>query len=142
MFCTYNDDEHIETRPMATQEVDEEGNIWFFSAVDSHKNEQIAVNNHIYLHYSNTSKQNYLSIEGRATIVTDRDVIKQKWNPIAKAWFTEGKDDPIASLIKITPEHAYYWDTKHGKMVSFIKVLASMVTGKTMDDSVEGTITV
>src|ERR1041385_6243609 len=87
MFCTYGDEEHIETRPMATQEVDDEGNIWFFSAVDSKKNGQIGVNDHIYLHYSNTSKQNYLSIEGRATIVTDRELIKQKWTPIAKAWF-------------------------------------------------------
>ena len=40
---------------------------------------------------------------------------------MAKTWFKEGKDDPGISLIKVTPEDAYHWDTKNNKMVSLIK---------------------
>jgi hypothetical protein len=54
----------------------------------------------------------------------------------------EGKDDPELTLIKVEPVHTYYWDTKHGKMVAFAKMLASVVTGKTIDDSIEGKLKV
>ena len=57
----------------------------------------------------------------------------------AKAWF-DGKRDPDISLIKIVPDTAYYWDTVHGKMVSLIKIAISAVSGKKMDDGVEGKI--
>lgn len=45
------------------------------------------------------------------------------------------------SVIKVIPKGAYYWDTVHGKMVSLLKIAASVVSGKTMDDGVEGKIT-
>ena len=46
------------------------------------------------------------------------------------------------SFIKVTPSEGYYWDTKHGTAVAFLKMAASVITGKTMDDSVEGTLEV
>ncbi|MEO7834943.1 MAG: pyridoxamine 5'-phosphate oxidase family protein, partial [Ginsengibacter sp.] len=48
------------------------------------------------------------------------------------------KKDPNISVIKVIPENAYYWDTAHGKMISLLKIAASVVSGKTMDDGVEG----
>jgi general stress protein 26 len=64
------------------------------------------------------------------------------WSSIAKAWFTEGKDDPAISLVKVTPEEGYYWDTKNNKMISLIKIAAAVVTGKTMDGGIEGKLNV
>jgi hypothetical protein len=34
----------------------------------------------------------------------------------------------------------YYWDTKHGTAVAGIKMLIGATIGKTMDDSIEGTL--
>ena len=51
-----------------------------------------------------------------------------------------GKDDPNITLIKVIPSEGYYWDTKHGTAVAFLKMAASVVIGKTMDDSVEGSL--
>ena len=59
---------------------------------------------------------------------------------ICKGWFQEGKDDPNISVIEIIPDEAYYWDTVHGKMISLLKIAASVVSGKTMDDGIEGNI--
>jgi general stress protein 26 len=59
---------------------------------------------------------------------------------VVKAWFQEGPEDPNLSLIKFTPSEGFYWDTKNGKMVAFAKILTSIISGKTMDDSVEGTL--
>jgi len=38
------------------------------------------------------------------------------------------------------PEEGYYWDTKHGQVVAFAKQVAGAMMGKTLDDSIEGTL--
>ncbi len=141
MFTTNVKEAPLHTRPMGTQQVDDQGIFWFLSAEDSDKNAEITEDNEVQLFYANTSNSEYMSVYGHASISRDQNEIDQIWSPIAKAWFKEGKEDPRITVIKVTPEEAYYWDTKHSKMVSMVKILASMVSGKTMDDGVEGKMT-
>jgi general stress protein 26 len=138
MFTSRLTQEPFQTRPMSTAQVDDTGNLWFLSATDSSKNEEIDYDPQVQLFYVNNADSEYLTVFGTASISKDRNKIEEVWTPIAKAWFTEGKDDPRITLIKVIPEEAYYWDTKTNKMVSMIKILASAVTGKTMDVGVEG----
>ena len=138
LFCTFTGEFAISARPMSTQAVEEDGSIWFFSSKQSNKNREIGTRSKVQLLYGDPGKSDYLSVEGTAVIVHDRKKMDELWTPIIKTWFQEGKDDPNLSLLRITPDEAYYWDTKHGKMVSFAKILASVVTGKTMDDGIEG----
>ena len=142
MFTTNLTELPLTSVPMATQEVDDEGNLWFLSGKNSHKNQHIQSDPRVQLFYTNTGSSEFLSVYGNGTITTDREEIEKLWTPIAKAWFTEGKDDPDLTVIKITPEEAYYWDTKNSKAVSMLKILAATVTGKTMDDGVEGKLSV
>ena len=83
-----------------------------------------------------------MNLYGRATISTDKAKIKELWEPILKTWFTEGVDDPRISVIKVTPVSGYYWDTKHGQVIAFAKQIVGAMMGKTMDDSIEGKLTV
>ncbi len=142
IFATSLEKLPITARPMAVQEVDDEGNIWFMSSKDSNKNVEINNNSKVQLFFSNTSDYEFLSVYGNAVIMYDKAKIEELWTPIAKAWFEEGKDDPKVSVIKVEPEEGYYWDTKSGKMVSMIKMLAGMITGNAPDDGVEGKITI
>lgn len=121
MFTTKLTELPLNSVPMATQEVDDEGNLWFLSGKTSHKNQHIQADPRVQLFYTNTGSSEFLSVYGNATITTDKDEIEKLWTPIAKAWFTEGKDDPDLTVIKITPEEAYYWDTKNSKAVSMLK---------------------
>lgn len=138
IFTTNIQDEPTTGRPMTAKQVDDAGNLWFLSAVDSNKNEQIANDPWVELYFSNPSDSEFLIVYGKASISRDRQKIEDIWTPIAKAWFKEGKDDPTITAIKVKPEDAYYWDTKSNKMVSMLKILASTVSGKSMDDGVEG----
>lgn len=142
LFTTHFSKTPLQTRPMATQEVDDEGNLWFFSDEESNKNFQIAEDSRVQLFYSNPSKSEFMSVYGHAMIIEDRNKIEALWNPMAKAWFKGGKDDPSLSLILVIPDEAYYWDTKNSKMVSMVKILSSVVSGKTMDDGIEGKLKV
>jgi general stress protein 26 len=139
LFTSRLTQEPFQTRPMSTAQVDDEGNLWFLSASDSYKNEEVDYDPNVQLFYVNTPDSEYLSVFGKAFISTDRQKIDEIWKPIAKAWFTEGKDDPRITLLKVVPEEAYYWDTKTNKMVAMLKILTAAVTGKAMDDDgVEG----
>jgi general stress protein 26 len=142
LFTSRLTQEPFQTRPMSTAQVDDEGNLWFLSASDSYKNEEVDYDPNVQLFYVNTPDSEYLTVFGKAYISTDRQKIDEVWKPLAKAWFTEGKDDPRITLLKVVPEEAYYWDTKTNKMVAMLKILTAAVTGQTMDDSVEGRLAV
>ncbi|MGI4022406.1 MAG: pyridoxamine 5'-phosphate oxidase family protein [Janthinobacterium lividum] len=138
-FCTnIKTGSPLSVRPMAIQEVDDEGNLWFLSSNDSHKNEEIKHDDHVHLLFQESHFSGFLNVYGDAYISADKAKIKELWKPILKAWFTGGEDDPRITVIKVVPSEAYYWDNKHGNAIAFIKQTASAVIGKTFDDSVEG----
>lgn len=130
------------TRPMGVQKVDEQGNLWFLSANDSHKNQEIAINPDVILHFQGSAHSDFLVLKGQASVSRDQDKIEELWQPIFKTWFTEGEKDPRISVVKVTPTEGYYWDTKHGFAVAGIKMALGALTGKTLDDSIEGKVRV
>jgi general stress protein 26 len=132
----------LTTRPMSTRGVDDDGCLWFFSRRGSNKNREITIDNRVQLFYSNFSSSEYMSLYGRATILTDKNKAKELWSAIAKTWFNEGYDDPELTLIKIEPEEGYYWDTKDGKVISLLKMVAGALAGKEFNTGVEGSVKV
>ncbi len=142
-FCTgIKTGQPLTVRPMSVQKTDEDGNFWFLSANDSHKNLEIQQDNRVQLLFQGSAHSDFLSIYGVATISTDKELIKELWEPILKTWFTEGIDDPRITAIKVETEQGYYWDNKHGDAIALIKMAAGAVMGKTLDDSIEGQLTV
>lgn len=140
-FCTgIETGKEITVRPMAVQKVDDQGNLWFLSANDSHKNKDIGRDPKVQLLFQGSSHSDFLTIYGKATISTDKALIKELWEPLAKAWFTEGVDDPRITVIKVSADSGYYWDNKHGDAIALLKIAAGAIMGKTMDDSIEGNL--
>jgi general stress protein 26 len=142
MFTTNLSEAPLSTRPMATQKVDDEGNFWFLSDEYSHKNLDLKTDSRVQLIYGNPSKYEFMSVYGHAMEYKDRDKIEAIWSNVAKAWFKGGKDDPTLTAVMVIPDEAYYWDTKNNKVVSLVKIFASMVSDKTLDDGVEGKLRV
>ncbi|MBC7450079.1 MAG: pyridoxamine 5'-phosphate oxidase family protein, partial [Cytophagales bacterium] len=126
------------TRPMSVQKTDEQGNLWFLSATDSHKNKEILIDPVVKLYFQGSAHSDFLTLQGNASITQDKTIIKELWEPVLKTWFTDGIDDPRISAIKVEPTEGYYWDTKHGNAVAGIKMLVGAAIGKTLDDSIEG----
>ena len=142
-FCTnHAPGKSFATRPMSVQKVDDNGNFWFLSANDSHKNDELLSDPSVQLLFQGSSYSNFLNIYGKASVSQDKQKIKELWNPELKVWFTEGVDDPRISVIKVEPTEGYYWDNKHGQAIAFIKRLAGAAIGKTIDDSIEGKLKV
>ncbi|WP_247233641.1 pyridoxamine 5'-phosphate oxidase family protein [Telluribacter sp. SYSU D00476] len=142
-FCTcIGTGNALQVRPMSVQKVDESGTFWFLSASDSHKNQEIKQDNIVQLLFQGTAHSDFLSVNGVATISTDKTLIKELWDPILRTWFTEGIDDPRITVIKVEAREGYYWDNKHGNAIAFMKMTVGAMLGKTLDDSIEGELKV
>jgi len=129
-FCTRtNEEAGANCRPMATQEVDEWGNIWFLSDKSSEKNCEIHEDDKVQLFYADPGKSSFIVVNGHAEELFDKQKTDDLWTPLAKTWFREGKNDPNISLVRVKPESAYFWDTKGNRMINFIKMVASATTG-------------
>lgn len=138
-FCTnITTGKPLTVRPMAVQKMDEDGNFWFLSANDSHKNQDVQFDNKVQLLFQGSAHSNFLSVYGEASISIDKELIKELWEPILKTWFTGGVDDPRITVIKVETQEGYYWDNKHGDAIALVKMAAGAIMGKTIDDSIEG----
>lgn len=138
MLTTVSPDGTIHSRPMATQKLDVkkfDGTLWFFSKKDSLKNHDIENEQHVNLAYANPDKQQYASVSGRAIITTDKAKIRELWNPMLKAWFPEGVDDPEITLIGVNVESAELWDSPPSKVVQLAGFMKASLTGRPFDQN-------
>lgn len=128
------------SRPMSTQELDENGDLWFFTSDDTHKVDEIEADNRVSVAYSQPDENTYVSVFGRAELVKDRAKIEELWNPAHKAWFPKGLDDPHLALLKVTVEEAEYWDSPNSKLVQIAGFVKALVTGQQADGGEYGKI--
>ena len=55
---------------------------------------------------------------------------EQLWNPLAKAWFPKGLEDPDLVLVKIQVNQAEIWDSGTSKIVILANIIKAIVTGE------------
>lgn len=130
MLTTVEDDGSLRSRPMATQEEEFDGDLWFFTQASSPKVGDIEHERKVNVVYAAPDKQRYVSISGSAQIVRDPQKMKQLWKPILKAWFPDGLEDPDLALLKVNAQKAEYWDDSSSKVGNLIELVKSLATGK------------
>ena len=137
MYTTYKDGK-IESRPMTTLDIDDSGNAWFFTSRKTDIGESSNWGEEVTLIYSDPKNNSYLSVSGSSSVIVDEKRKEELWNPMSKAWFPGGKDDPDLVMLKVTTDEAAYWDSTSSKMVVFFSMLKAAVTGTTPDGGDHG----
>lgn len=130
MFTTREGSGRLVSRPMATQSVEFDGELWFFTRKSSSLCAEIWLNPQVNLGYASPSSNRYVSVCGRADQVNDGAKIKELWNPILRAWFPDGLEDPELTLVKVTVDSAQYWDTPSSKVVQLVGFAKAFLTGE------------
>ena len=141
MLATNLDILPLNVRPMQTLESDDTGNIWFFNSRESLQYTDIQNDPRVQLIYSDPGKTQFLSVYGVATISKDQDKIDELWDSKYRTWF-HGKDDPDLMVMRVSPQDAYYWDTKHNKLITLFTTLTSTISKETPDVGVKGKLKV
>ncbi|MBO9595379.1 MAG: pyridoxamine 5'-phosphate oxidase family protein [Niabella sp.] len=142
MFCSAIRDGSLHAVPMSRQEIDDSGAIWFLLSAESDTCKNVQKDPRVQLLYAQVSDYNFMAVTGRAVISRDPERIEKYWNKFTEAWFEKGKEDPNIRIMKVTVEDAHYWDNKANKLVTFLKLAASAVTGSKLDMGREGDINI
>lgn len=133
MLTTVQEDGSLHCRPMATQEVDFDGDLWFFTSASSPKISEIKHDQHVNVAYASPEDNRYVSVCGRVEIVRDRKKAEELWSPYVKGWFPKGPDDPDLVLLKVKVLWAEYWDSPHATAVRLAGFLKATLTGKPLE---------
>lgn len=130
MLVTADADGTLRSRPMGTQQIESDGDLWFFTGKNTGKTHAIEHDQHVNISYSSPKDNRYVSVSGRAELVEDKKKVEELWNPLLKAWFPEGIDDPSIALIKVKVEQAEFWDIKSSTMIQLAGFVKAIFTGK------------
>ena len=118
-------EEGLVSRPMKTQEVEFDGDLWFFTKKETNKYDEILHNSDVNVAYVGKS---YVSVRGRAEIVADLDKKKELWSKIYEKIMQTSYDDPNVILIKVIVEAAEYWE--EGNFIKKIGFYYNRMTGQ------------
>jgi general stress protein 26 len=129
MLTTVDEDGALRSRPMATQQTEFDGDLWFFTGASSPKVGEIDKDRQVNVSYAAPDDNTYVSLSGTARLVRDKAKAEELWNPFLKAWFPKGLEDPELALLRVEVEKAEYWDSPSGKMVQLAGFVKAIVTG-------------
>jgi len=140
IMVTAAPDGSLDARPMATQKTAFDGTVWFLTRQESAKVSELENDTNITLVYSDPKNESYVTAKGRAAISRDRAKIHELWNPMYKAWFHQGEDDPQITVLRVDITEAQYWEASSSKIVLGIKYLAAAVSGGKVDVGEHGRV--
>ncbi|MCT9821567.1 pyridoxamine 5'-phosphate oxidase family protein [Microbacterium sp. W1N] len=135
MLTTHDDDGNLVSRPMSTREMDEAGDIWFFTSDDTRKVDEVEADHDVGLSYLDAKGMRFVSVAGTARVVHDRAKMEQLYTSSLDIWFEDGLDTPGIALLKVTPVETEFWEPAHGKIVMAAGMLKALVTRDTPDDT-------
>jgi len=119
----------LRSRPMTTIDRDFDGSLWFFAKADSATVSALTARPQVCLSYSDPEAFDFVCVAGPAWRVTEVAKKKDLWTPAVQAWFPEGAESPLNVLVKVTPDHAEYWDSKSNKLVQIFSMAKALATG-------------
>jgi general stress protein 26 len=134
MFTTQDPDGKLSSRPMTSQQLDDEGQIWFFTSDNTDFVRHLSQHPEVNVSFADPDDSLWVSIAGHAEVVHDRAKTDELWSPMVAAWFDGGKEDPHLALIRVKVTSAEYWDTHSSKMTQLYALAKSALTGKAPRD--------
>jgi len=138
MFTTINEAGALVSRPLAVQEVKDDGDMWFFTSSTTSQVAHIRANPAVNVSFGKRTE--WVSVAGTAEVVTDRQLIHDMWNQVVEAWFPDGPDTPEVVLLHVDSDSAEYWTSPGGTAATVLQWVKSKVTNSRMSVGESGTV--
>lgn len=129
MLTTVEQDGSLRSRPMQTQKVEFDGEIYFFTKASSPKADEVENESTACVAYAKPDDNLYVSVSGKGRVSRDKKKMEELWNPALKAWFPKGLEDPDIALLVIKAEKAEYWEGPSNTIVLLAAMVKAFVTG-------------
>ncbi len=128
MLTTVDADGTLMSRPMALQDVEFDGDVWFFVERSSRIVAQVTANPQVNVAIGSGST--WVSLSGSASVVDDPAQKREQWDASVSAWFPQGPDSPQISLLHVEGASAEYWNTPGGRIATMFSFAKAKVTGQ------------
>jgi general stress protein 26 len=129
MVTTVDAGGHLVSRPLTTQDLDDDGRLWFFVGAESGWVKRFDGGSPVNVAYVDGEGATFVSVSGKGELVEDRAKAEERWSKANEAWFPGGPTDPDLRLLRIDVEHADYWDATSSKVVRLASMAKAAVTG-------------
>lgn len=126
MLTTINEEGALVSRPLAVQDVKDDGDMWFFTGLGTSQVAHIRQDSRVNVSFGKNTE--WVSVAGTAEVVTDRAKIHELWNQVVEAWFPDGPDTPEVCLLHVDSESAEYWTSPGGTAATVLQWVKSKVT--------------
>jgi general stress protein 26 len=130
-LTTVMKDGRLASRPMTLQEVEFDGDLWFFAERDSNPVRHITDSPQVNVGVG--SGGTWVSLSGDAVLVADVAKKRELWNSAVEAWFPQGPDDDSVVLLKVEADSAEYWDSPGGRLATVFSFVKAKVTGERIE---------
>ncbi len=124
-------------QPMTAFREEETGTIWFFTREDTDlaKDAGIGGGQSAMFHYGSKDQNVWACIHGNLSVHgQDREVIDRYWNPVLAAWYPEGKDDHMLTILRFDADDGRVWVNEGGFFKFAYEIVKANMT-KTMPDA-------
>ncbi|MBA4057827.1 MAG: pyridoxamine 5'-phosphate oxidase [Marivirga sp.] len=124
MLGIYQDD-RIHFSPMSHVDIDDQGDLWFFTS--NKIRQDLKYDSSVHLVYIYEPDGTFLSIEGIAQVNNNKGKMKELFNPFIKAWFPKGLDDQSLTLLVVRPIEVEYW-INESRVLTYNKIFSPNVS--------------
>jgi general stress protein 26 len=138
MLTTLNEEGALVSRPLAVQEVKDDGDMGFFTSSETSQVAHVRADPRVYVSFGKNTE--WVSVAGTAEVVTDRQKIHDMWNQVVEAWFPDGLDTPEVVLLRVDSDSAEYWTSPGGRAATVLQWVKSKVTHSRMSVGESGTV--
>jgi general stress protein 26 len=125
--------EQMRARPMAAYPDEGERCIWFMTDARGGKDEEVQFYPNVCVSFARPKSNDYLSLSGRAEIVSDRNTVEELWNAYAETFWPDGPGDPNIVLIRVEPVSAEYWEGRSNMLATAFALARARISGEKPD---------
>ncbi len=136
MLTTQEADGTLHSRPMQTEEMQEDGRLLFITNASSAKAQELETYPKVSLTYMGKHGSTCVAIAGHGHTYRDMETLQRLWKPLYKAWFPKGLEDPDVTLLEVRIDRAEYWETPGSAVVRLVGAAKALLTGQPVGNTV------
>ena len=140
MLTTHAPDGSMVSRPLQVLKFDSNGELVFFTSIDSTKVDQLTENHDVNLTFANPNQQRYVSVRGSARIDREAATIEELWSLPQKIFFPQGKDDPRLVVLRVRVRDAAYWESAGNFVARALDFARGLLSDEPSDLGTQGTL--
>lgn len=120
----------LRARPLEMRADSDGGLIWFVTDLRGAKDDEINATHDVGLVLVDVDSGIYLSITGRATVISDSAKAKEIWKGTDDIWFPGGPDDPNLRMLRFEPNLAELWEGQSSAVGATFEFAKTRLTGE------------